>query len=701
MWMSTNGFLRESLGGGRNIPVRSQYHRRGHNVTGGGGFSKINNGTDENLDLFSKNRRGLSVSSDESSDVSVKLGRLAVGSAKFARSGIDDLLSSTEGGKHDYDWYVGLIVPGETWFAKGSDCLGSPLTLDNQSPFSALIKDIVEWIGSLIEFCVLAFNEFKMEILTCFVLMLLRVADNFALLISNGFLPPLELLFLLHRKEVNQNQLQWLHEAVLWLDQLLLPRRFLGKNISSILEGIYCDNGMTQNQLWKFKPNSLSLYLSLSQLSVSQSESYHSSRPTRSSSVTRPSISSSQYSTYSSNRSSSILNTSSASVSSYTRPPSPITRTPPVARPSTPPARPTPSRSSTPSRVQPAPTSSSVDKTPPSQNSRPSTPSSRRQSPASFSAAPTRSNSRPSTPTRRNPAPSSSAASSPSTSAGRVLSNGRIPGPASRPSSPSPQVRPPQQPVIPPDFPLDTPSNLRTTLQGRPLSAGRSRTGVSSAMKGNPETMGSLNAPRRHSSPIVTRGRLTEPSGKGRVHSNGHVADTPEPRKVAHVSEVGIRRPGKSSSAASDSTGFGRTISKKSLDMAIRHMDIRNGTGSARSLSSTTLFPQSIRSTTPKSQSVRSRSTQESINNGNSQNGDVLDDEIHFSRAAEIGHEANDGRYSAKLSDADIYESSRYDAILLEDLKNTNWLHSVDDKSDQGPFFDNGSESLPEPFGQL
>jgi hypothetical protein len=36
--------------------------------------------------------------------VSVKLERLAVGSAKFARSGIDDLLSSTEGGKHDYDW---------------------------------------------------------------------------------------------------------------------------------------------------------------------------------------------------------------------------------------------------------------------------------------------------------------------------------------------------------------------------------------------------------------------------------------------------------------------------------------------------------------------------------------------------------------------------------------------------------------------
>ena len=38
--------------------------------------------------------------------VSVKLGRLSVGSAKVSRSGIDDLLSSTDGGKHDYDWLV-------------------------------------------------------------------------------------------------------------------------------------------------------------------------------------------------------------------------------------------------------------------------------------------------------------------------------------------------------------------------------------------------------------------------------------------------------------------------------------------------------------------------------------------------------------------------------------------------------------------
>jgi hypothetical protein len=68
-YRSVNGSLRESLVGGRNIPVGSQYHRRGHSLTGGGVFSKDTHNKDENLDLFSKNRRSLSVaSSDESSD---------------------------------------------------------------------------------------------------------------------------------------------------------------------------------------------------------------------------------------------------------------------------------------------------------------------------------------------------------------------------------------------------------------------------------------------------------------------------------------------------------------------------------------------------------------------------------------------------------------------------------------------------------
>ncbi|XWS09526.1 hypothetical protein CRYUN_Cryun40dG0092200 [Craigia yunnanensis] len=443
--------------------------------------------------------------------------------------------------------------------------------------------------------------------------------------------------------------------------------------------------------------------ISLFQLSVSHSESNHSSRPTRSSSVTRPSLSSS-YNSYSSNRGTSILNTSSASVSSYTRPSSPITPSPSTARPSTPSSRSTSSRPSTPSKVHPSPTSSYIDKSRSSQSSRPSTPTARPHIPANLNSTAVRSNSRPSTPTRRNPVPSLSSAVAASPSAVCIVSNGRGAAPASRSSSPGPRIKPPQQPVVPPDFPLDTPPNLRTTLPDRPISAGRSRPSVT--MKANQDTTSSVNMPRRHSSPIVTRGRLTEPPGRTRVHSNGHASDIHESRKTSHVTDLAMQKPVKFSTTTADGTGFGRTISKKSLDMAIRHMDIRNGTGSIRSLSGTTLFPQSIRSASAKTQSLRSLCASDSVNsNGSSdslKNGDFFENGNGISRPAENESDSNDGRYSAKLSEVDIYDSSRYDAILLkEDLKNSNWLHSIDDKSDQGSIFDNGFEPLPEPFGLL
>ncbi|XP_038721488.1 translation initiation factor IF-2-like isoform X2 [Tripterygium wilfordii] len=582
--MYNRSSLRESQVGGRNVPgtgSQKQQHRRGQSLT----FPSKD--TDENLDLFSKNLRGLSVaSSDVSSDVSVKLGRLSVGSAKLARSGIEDLLSSAEGegGKHDYDW---LLTPPGTPQCEAQSTVVAPRS-------SAMSRSVSATKAS--------------------------------------------------------------------------------------------------------------------RLSVSQSESNHSTRPARSSSVTRPSVSTSQFSSYSSSRSSNILNTSSASVSSYTRPSSPITRSPSTARPSspitrspstarpsspitrspstarplTPSARSTPSRSSTPSRIRANSPSSSVDKTRPSANSRPSTPSSRPHIPANLNSASARSNSRPSTPTRRNPAPPLSPAAG--SSAGRVLSNGRNPGPSSRSSSPSPRVRAPQQPVVPPDFPLDTPPNLRTTLPDRPLSAGRSRPGAAVTVKGSPEPTAPANMPRRHSSPIVARGRLIEPPGRGRVQANGHV----EPRKALHTSELPMRKPVKSSTTTTENTGFGRTISKKSLDMAIRHMDIRNGTGGVRSLSGTTLFPQSVRSAAPKSQSARFL---ESCNyDGSMENGDISENGSHSSRHSESGNGADNGRYSA------IDDCSRYDAILLkEDSKNTSWLHSVDD--DQASVFDHGFEPPPEPFG--
>ena len=147
-------------------------------------------------------------------------------------------------------------------------------------------------------------------------------------------------------------------------------------------------------------------------------------------------------------------------------------------------------------------------------------------------------------------------------------------GSGSRPSSPSPRVRPPPQPMNISDFSHETPPNLRTTLPDRPLSAGRSRPGAS--LKGNldnsPNTTGTIT--RRHSSPSVIRGRVhPEPSGRTRPSSNGHVVESLDPRRTSsHLPQSLTRKPVKPSNSENGSTGFGRNISKKSLDMAIKHM---------------------------------------------------------------------------------------------------------------------------------
>ncbi|KAL2557593.1 hypothetical protein Fot_02332 [Forsythia ovata] len=428
-----------------------------------------------------------------------------------------------------------------------------------------------------------------------------------------------------------------------------------------------------------------------SRLSASQSESSRPARPTRSSSATRPSVSSSQYS-INSNKSNSILNTSSASVSSYIRSSTPTSRSSSITRPSTPSARPKVSRSSTPCKVHPAPNLPSIEKQRPSQNSRPSTPISRPQISANLNSIGGRSTSRPSTPTRRNPAPSLSPVTGPSTSGGRTLSRQNLAS-VSRPSSPSPRVRPQPQPIIPPDFPLETPANLRTTLPDRPPSAGRSRPGAALTLKGNTQTTSSTTLPRRQSSPMVVRGRITEPIGRDRMHANGQ-SDTIDSRRV-----LSARKPVKTST---ESTGFGRTISKKSLDVAIRHMDIKNGAHNTRPLAGSNLFPQSIRSTNQKSQPGHSSSAAASVNGSLpfGKHGAIAENRDLINRYSESRNE--NAKSSAKLSNVDIYESSRYDMILLkEDLKNTNWLHSVEDKSDQEPIFDNGLEPLPEPFSPL
>ncbi|XVF40698.1 hypothetical protein PTKIN_Ptkin01aG0135600 [Pterospermum kingtungense] len=236
------------------------------------------------------------------------------------------------------------------------------------------------------------------------------------------------------------------------------------------------------------------------------------------------------------------------------------------------------------------------------------------------SSTPTRSTTRSSTPTARSSIPSSkpvsraatptrrpsTPSSAPNISAPPIKSSPSVTKPsptASRNSVPSrgasPTVKPrPWKPPEMPGFSLDAPPNLRTTLPDRPLSATRGRPGAPSSRSSSVEP-GPTGRPRRQScSP--SRGR---PPNGAMLHFSGSsvpavsrryskVSDNLSPvvigtkmvervinmRKLAPPKQDDKHSPhgnlsGKS--ASPDSSGFGRTLSKKSLDMAIRHMDIR------------------------------------------------------------------------------------------------------------------------------
>ncbi|CAI9773989.1 unnamed protein product [Fraxinus pennsylvanica] len=264
-----------------------------------------------------------------------------------------------------------------------------------------------------------------------------------------------------------------------------------------------------------------------------------------------------------------------------------------------------PTRSATPTSRG---TLSSSKPTVPSRSSTPTTRSTARSStPTTRSSIPaSKSTSRAATPTRR----PTSTSSAPSMSAARVNSptSSSVTKPVSNaaknpapPRSNSPTVRPrPWKPSEMPGFSLDAPPNLRTSLPpDRPPSATRGRPGAPSSRSSSVERSSNERVRRQSSSPA--RGRL--PSGI--IHSSGSSVPVPSVnrlrakandnvspvlygtkmvervinmRKLAPPKQDDKHSPhsnlsGKSSSP--ESTGFGRTLSKKSLDMAIRHMDIR------------------------------------------------------------------------------------------------------------------------------
>ncbi|XP_021289280.1 mucin-5AC-like [Herrania umbratica] len=183
-------------------------------------------------------------------------------------------------------------------------------------------------------------------------------------------------------------------------------------------------------------------------------------------------------------------------------------------------------------------------------------------------------------------ATSSVTKSAPTTSKNSVPSRGTSPTVKSRPWKPSEM----------PGFSLDTPPNLRTSLPERPASASRGRPAAGGTRSASVEAS-SNGRPRRQScSPARSRASSGSVCGNGssirsarRADTNGSDNDSPVVIGTKMVERVVNMRklvppkqddnprnnPTAKLSASLDSSGFGRTLSKKSLDMALRHMDIR------------------------------------------------------------------------------------------------------------------------------
>ncbi|XP_076957759.1 uncharacterized protein LOC143633323 [Bidens hawaiensis] len=289
---------------------------------------------------------------------------------------------------------------------------------------------------------------------------------------------------------------------------------------------------------------------------------------TRSSTTSRPALG-----TQSRAVSNSVTKTTPTSTTTTTTTGRPRSSTPtPASRPALSSTKPTvPSRSSTPT---------------PRSTARSSTPTSRP------SLSTTKLVQRAPTPPRR----------SPTLSTVTKTSTPSVKSPTVTNSAGSPNTRPrPWKPQEMPGYTLDAPPNLRTSLNDRPISSIRGRAGVPSSRSSSIEPLPSGRVRRQSCSP--SRGRLPNPNCMTRksgssvpipalIRSYAKANDNVSPglygtkmvervvnmRKLAPPKQDDKHSPnsnlsGKSSSP--DSSGFGRSLSKKSLDMAMRHMDIR------------------------------------------------------------------------------------------------------------------------------
>ncbi|OMO97570.1 hypothetical protein COLO4_14547 [Corchorus olitorius] len=215
------------------------------------------------------------------------------------------------------------------------------------------------------------------------------------------------------------------------------------------------------------------------------------------------------------------------------------------------------------------------------------------------------------------PATSSVTKSALTTSRNSAPSRGTSPTVKSRPWKPSDM----------PGFSLDTPPNLRTSLPERPVSASRGRPGAPSSRSSSVDTSSNGRARRQSCSPARSRPSNGSVSGNGssirsgrRVDTSGSDNESPVVIGTKMVERVVNMRklmppkhddnprnnPTAKLSSSLDSSGFGRTLSKKSLDMAMRHMDIRRIAGNPRPLMTNVPASSiySVRSTSTKSRTA-------------------------------------------------------------------------------------------------
>ncbi|XP_010452004.1 PREDICTED: uncharacterized serine-rich protein C215.13-like [Camelina sativa] len=315
---------------------------------------------------------------------------------------------------------------------------------------------------------------------------------------------------------------------------------------------------------------------------------------------------------------------SSSSSRSTSRPSSPSRRSTPAKRPST------PTSSATSTSARGSLTSSSATSSSSSTTRRPSSSSgtsrvtltaARATRPATStgqqttcSATSTRSNNRPmsapnskprsrsSTPTRRPSTPSGSST---------VLRTKPVSKPALSQGASAIVRSRPWEPYEMPGFSLEAPSNLRTKLPDRPQTASSVRSRAFGASNSSRSASIEREVSRRQScSPSRSRAPNSAPSGnvngavplsRGRraktTHDDGgltsHVAKGNQkmervvnvrklaPPRVTETRGRGLGGDGGSSagksSSGSDGFGFGRNLSKSSIDLALRHMDVRQG----------------------------------------------------------------------------------------------------------------------------